>query len=177
MSCYPWKRVNQGTAPFPKVKKYQKLKRGAYNMEEDSEIDLYSLDQESWCEEEFLEDEENNLKEECKCEDDNQEDPVDDQEEQVSKEKNRWDVDSEWATLNLRIRNECFNKPNYVSKIPFVLSLVIFFLWAWYVDRNCWPVRKYAILFYTPCLSTKPYLNKTLSQLTIPVVVTLLSKG
>jgi hypothetical protein len=49
MYCFRWAKKDVGTAPFPKAKKYQRLKVGAYNQEEDweCEIDLYTTDDES----------------------------------------------------------------------------------------------------------------------------------
>jgi hypothetical protein len=49
MDCFRWARKDIGTAPFPMAKQYQKLKVGAYCQEEneDSEIDLYTTDEES----------------------------------------------------------------------------------------------------------------------------------
>jgi len=46
MDCFRWPRKGIGTAPFPKAKDYQKLKVGAHNQEDDSEseIDLYTTD-------------------------------------------------------------------------------------------------------------------------------------
>jgi hypothetical protein len=72
MDCYRWKRMEKGTAPFPKPKAYQQLKVGAYNQQEevseDDPIDLYTTNEEdcsdsedegiSDSEEECLEDEE-----------------------------------------------------------------------------------------------------------------------
>jgi len=45
MDCFRWARKEIGTAPFPKAKEYQKLKIGAYDQE--SEIDLYTTDDDS----------------------------------------------------------------------------------------------------------------------------------
>jgi hypothetical protein len=49
MDCFRWAKKDVGTAPFPKAKEYQKLKVGAYEQKEDleSEIDLYTTDEES----------------------------------------------------------------------------------------------------------------------------------
>jgi len=46
MDCFCWARKEKGTAPFPKAKEYQKLKVGAF-VQEESEIDLYTTDDES----------------------------------------------------------------------------------------------------------------------------------
>jgi len=48
MDCIRWARKEVGTAPFPMVKEYQQLKRGAYNEKEDSdcEIVIYTANEE-----------------------------------------------------------------------------------------------------------------------------------
>jgi len=45
MDCFRWARKEKGMAPFPKAKEYQKLKVRAYDQEE-SEVDLYTTDDE-----------------------------------------------------------------------------------------------------------------------------------
>ena len=49
MDCLRWACKEVGTAPFPKAKEYQTLKRGAYDQEEESEsvLDLYTTNDES----------------------------------------------------------------------------------------------------------------------------------
>jgi hypothetical protein len=47
MDGFRWAKKDIGTAPFPKVKEYQKLKVEAYdqNQKSESEIDLYMTDE------------------------------------------------------------------------------------------------------------------------------------
>jgi hypothetical protein len=96
MDCFRWARKDIGTAPFHKAKEYQKLKIGAYDQEEDSEseIDLYTTDDES-SEEEEEEGEEGDEEDEEKS---NQEEFPEnfseqdsDHKETESPEKNWWD--------------------------------------------------------------------------------------
>jgi hypothetical protein len=58
MDCFKWAKKDVGTAPFLKAKEYQKLKVGAYNQKDsDSDIDLYTTDEEKSGEEEVTEEE------------------------------------------------------------------------------------------------------------------------
>jgi hypothetical protein len=98
MDCFRWARKEIGTAPFPKAKEYQKLKIGAYEQEEDSEseIDLYTTDNESSeSEEEDSEDEENEEDEEEESDQEELPEEFSEQEseceESESPEKNWWD--------------------------------------------------------------------------------------
>jgi len=79
---YIWARKEIGTAPFPKAKKYQKLKIGAYDQEEESEwgIDLYTTDEggQSESEEDNDEDFDEDMEE------------LSEKEESVSPERNWW---------------------------------------------------------------------------------------
>jgi len=93
MDCFRWARKEIGTAPFPKAKEYQKLKVGAYNQEEESEseIDLYTTDQE-----ESEEEEEEASKDELEDElQENVSEHEPEVEEPVNPERNWWDSDSE----------------------------------------------------------------------------------
>jgi hypothetical protein len=45
MDCYPWKRVDNGTARFPKANDYQTVQNGTYTqVKEESEVDLHPPD-------------------------------------------------------------------------------------------------------------------------------------
>jgi hypothetical protein len=106
MDCFRWAIKDVGTAPFPKAKEYQKLKVGAYNQEEDSEseIDLYTTDDDS---SEERDSEENTEEDQQSGEEELPEEFSErdsDHEETVSPEKNWWDdygSDSELATFSL----------------------------------------------------------------------------
>jgi len=89
MSCYRWARKEIGTAPFPKAKDYQKLKVGAYDQE--SEVDLYTTDNDS---EESDDSEDSDVSEdEQECLDEDEEKEIEEEEEE--KERNWWDSDDE----------------------------------------------------------------------------------
>lgn len=45
MDCLRSARKEVGTVPFPMAKEYQQLKVGAYEQDEDLEIDLYTTDE------------------------------------------------------------------------------------------------------------------------------------
>jgi hypothetical protein len=94
MASFRWARQAVGTVPFPQAKEYQTLKVGAYEQEDDSEseIDLYTTDDQDYEDEEEDED-----VEECESEDevrDELSEQESEQEESVSPEKNWWDNDS-----------------------------------------------------------------------------------
>ena len=93
VDCFRWARKEIGTAPFPKAKEYQKLKVGAFNQEEESEseIDLYTTDDEE-SEEESMDEEEEASEHELQEDFSEHESEV---EESVSPERNWWDSDSE----------------------------------------------------------------------------------
>ena len=82
MDCFRWARKEIGTAPFPKAKDYQKLKVGAYDQE--SEIDLYTTDDDS----EDSEDSDNSEDEQEYLDEDKEE-------EEEETERNWWDSDTE----------------------------------------------------------------------------------
>lgn len=76
IDCLRLARKEVGTAPFPKAKEYQKLKVGSYGQKDDSEseIDLYTTDEEEGeSEEEKAERESEEDKEEGDSEEDEEE--------------------------------------------------------------------------------------------------------
>jgi len=98
MDCSRWARNEQGTAPFPKAKEYHKLEVGAHDQEE-SDIDLYTTDEDS---NEGSEDWEIEEEEEQGCFEEEDE-KIEEPEEQT--ERNSWDSDSDSdykATLSYR---------------------------------------------------------------------------
>jgi hypothetical protein len=84
MDCFRWARKEVGTAPFPKAKEYQKLKVWAYDQEEESEIDLYTTDDDS---QDSEEEESSEDKEEESSEDEEEESSEDEEEENSEDEK------------------------------------------------------------------------------------------
>ena len=86
MDCFRWARKETGTAPFPKAKDYQKLKIGAY--EQESEVDLYTTDNDSDDMDDDSSDEDNADSEEHMEDEENDEG-------EHKEERNWWDSDSE----------------------------------------------------------------------------------
>jgi len=88
MDCLRWAKKEIGTAPSPKAKEYQKLKVGAFNQEEESEleIDLYTTDDEE-SEEESMDEEEEASEHELQQDVSEHESEMD---ESVSRESNWW---------------------------------------------------------------------------------------
>lgn len=83
---------------FPKAKEYQKLKVEGYNQEEESEIDLYTTDEEdSGMSDSQEQDGEDQHSENSKVKEDFEDDPdgEDKEDQQKECEKNWWDSDSE----------------------------------------------------------------------------------
>jgi len=91
MDCFQWKRMDKGTAPFPKGKDYQKLKVGAFRQEE-SDIDLYTTDDEESSDEQSSSEDEEEEGEDDLLEDQDIEE-IEEPEEQP--ERNWWDSDSD----------------------------------------------------------------------------------
>ena len=93
MDCYRWARKETGTAPFPKAKDYQKLKIGAYDQE--SEIDLYTTDEDSSDSESEDESSDGSEQENEDTDEEILEEEEASEEECDQVEKNWWDSDSE----------------------------------------------------------------------------------
>jgi len=89
MDCFRWARKETGTAPFPKDKEYQKLKIGAYDQE--SEIDLYTTDDDS----EDSDDSDDSEDSDSSDDSEQEEEDVPEDEQEEPTEKNWWDSDSE----------------------------------------------------------------------------------
>jgi hypothetical protein len=97
MDCFRWARKEVGMALFPKVKKYYKLKVGAYDQEEDSEseIDLYTTDQ-GESDDSEVEDSEHEENSATEVTEDFEEDEHPESEEELEQtERNWWDSDGE----------------------------------------------------------------------------------
>jgi len=93
MDCFRWARKEVGTAPFPKAKEYQKLKIGAYDQE--SEIDLYTTDNDSEDSNDSGDSDDDSGSEDCFEENEDFEDEENHEEEEERTEKNWWDSDAD----------------------------------------------------------------------------------
>jgi len=134
MDCFRWAKKETGTAPFPKAKEYQKVKIGAYDQE--SEVDLYTTDNDSEDfsdsgDREISEDEQEDqvrFEEEQEEGDDSSEEKQEEGNEEV--ERNWWDSHSEPEELsgsNIKLYRSklMFYTPTMLEDLVF---FVLFFL-------------------------------------------------